>query len=222
MAKPNRIILVRHGESEGNIDRAVYSRIADHKVELTENGKKQAVKVGEEISYNVSNPLTNNLGVYISPYKRTRETWKWIKYGIKQTFPIKIAWEKEDPRIREQEWISPPYHDLFDKEVIDDIFEHREFDRFWFRMPYGESGADVYDRITTFLDTMHRDFQKKDSPENILIITHGITLRIFLMRWFHWTTEEFNAYKNPKNCQHIIMELQNNSKYRITKGLDPR
>jgi len=222
MSLPNKIILVRHGESEGNMDRTIYSKIADHKVALTEKGQQQAVEAGKEISNTIS-CLTGSLGVYVSPYKRTRDTWKWIKCGIKKSLrlsPMEICWEKEDPRIREQEWMSPPYHQLFTQKQTDEVFEYREKDRFFFRMPYGESGADVYDRITTFLDTMYRDFGN-NSPHNILIVTHGITLKIFLMRWFHWTPEEFDSYRNPKNCQHVVMELKD-GKYKITKGLDKR
>ena len=40
--RPRRIILIRHGESEGNVDSTVYSRTPDHAVELTSKGIKQA------------------------------------------------------------------------------------------------------------------------------------------------------------------------------------
>ena len=40
--KPKRIILLRHGESEGNVDKTIYTRKPDWKLELTERGKQQA------------------------------------------------------------------------------------------------------------------------------------------------------------------------------------
>src|ERR1043165_10279621 len=36
--KPQRIILIRHGESKGNIDRSIYAERPDYALELSENG----------------------------------------------------------------------------------------------------------------------------------------------------------------------------------------
>ena len=48
MARPQRIVLVRHGESEGNVDETIYERVPDHALELTWRGRKQAEATGEE------------------------------------------------------------------------------------------------------------------------------------------------------------------------------
>jgi broad specificity phosphatase PhoE len=77
----------------------------------------------------------------------------------------------------------------------------------------GESGADVYDRVTTFLDTMYRDFEKNNYPENTLIVSHGLTIRLFLMRWFHWSVEEYESKHNPKNREIIVMKKQMDDHY---------
>lgn len=34
---------------------------------------------------------------------------------------------------------------------------------------------------------------------SLLLVTHGLTLRIFLMRWFHWSVEDFLQVYNPNN-----------------------
>lgn len=49
--KPNRIILVRHGESEGNADRNNYETIPDYALDLTQNGMLEAVSAGGVVSY---------------------------------------------------------------------------------------------------------------------------------------------------------------------------
>lgn len=36
------VILVRHGESEGNVDKKMWWKKPDHTIELTEKGKQQA------------------------------------------------------------------------------------------------------------------------------------------------------------------------------------
>lgn len=42
MARPRRIVLVRHGESMGNADDTVYEREPDHALALTEKRRHQA------------------------------------------------------------------------------------------------------------------------------------------------------------------------------------
>ena len=37
--------------------------------------------------------------------------------------------------------------------------ERREFGSFYYRFPEGESGADVYDRVTDFLGSLNREFK---------------------------------------------------------------
>lgn len=46
MARPQRIVLIRHGESEGNVDDTVYEREPDHALALTPRGQQQAAEAG--------------------------------------------------------------------------------------------------------------------------------------------------------------------------------
>ncbi len=48
--KPQRILIARHGESEGNIDKTAYARIPDYALPLTTNGRQQAEELGRKIS----------------------------------------------------------------------------------------------------------------------------------------------------------------------------
>lgn len=52
---------------------------------------------------------------------------------------------------------------------------------FFGRFPQGESGLDVYNRATSFIATMFRDFANDSIARddlNVIIITHGLTLRL--------------------------------------------
>lgn len=206
--KPRRIILVRHGESEGNLDNSKYETTPDYALKLTQKGISQAVQAGKDIKSMLGD---ESIYVYLSPFFRTRETYKHIHASISDNVTKAI----EDPRIREQDWGHLRHPD--DNKGI--IKERDDFSTFYFRIPDGESGADVFDRVTTFLDTLHRDFEKLNYPENVLIVSHGMTIRLFLMRWFHWSVEEFESLHNPKNCQIIIMEKQIDNHYRLISEL---
>jgi broad specificity phosphatase PhoE len=90
-----------------------------------------------------------------------------------------------------------------------------EFGVFYYRLPDGESAADVFDRVSDFFGTLHRDFEKPHYPQNTVIVTHGMAIRLFLMRWYHWTVEEFELLANPSNCELFVMEKQIDGKYSI-------
>ncbi len=55
-----------------------------------------------------------------------------------------------------------------------------------------------------------------------MITTHGTAIRLFLMRWFHWTVEQFEATRNPHNCEIFELELQENNKYKLLTPLRER
>lgn len=41
MGKPRLIILIRHAQSEGNKNREIHQVVPDHRVKLTEDGRRQ-------------------------------------------------------------------------------------------------------------------------------------------------------------------------------------
>ena len=209
--RPKRIILVRHGESEGNLDRLRYHTTQDFALKLTPTGVEQAKQAGTQIKELLGD---EKIYVYLSPFFRTRETFQYIQESIDKNVVKAI----EDPRIREQDW-GHLRHPDDNKGIIE---ERDNFSTFYYRIPDGESGADVYDRVSNFLDTLHRDFEKENFPKNVLIVSHGLTMRLFLMRWFHWSVEEFEKLHNPKNCQIVIMEKQVDEHYILSSELTKR
>ena len=193
--RPKRIILVRHGESQGNTDKSLYETVPDYAIDLTENGRVQARAAGEEIAELIG---SGTVRAYVSPWHRTRQTFVEIA-GVLGERLVKAT---EDPRLREQDWGH-----LQTPEALEAIRDQRDsYGTFYYRIPDGESAADVYDRVSTFLESLHRDFKQPDFPENVLIVTHGVTLRAFLMRWFHWPVEHYENVRNPKNGEVVHLE----------------
>lgn len=206
--KPRRILLIRHGESEGNVEKSVYGRKPDYALRLTDRGRAQAREAGTRLRALVGD---EPVMAYVSPLFRTRETFK----GILEAFPEGQVRHREDPRLREQEWGH--LRSLEECERVD--AERDAYGTFYFRIPDGESAADVYDRVSDFLDTFHRDIQKPEFPPNALLVTHGMTIRLFLMRWFHYTVEDFETLKNPPNCAVVELELQPDGKYLLKSAM---
>jgi broad specificity phosphatase PhoE len=219
MSKPNKIFLIRHGESTGNVDRSIYEHTPDWKVELTDKGKTQARDVSEIIYNALEYTLQSfiRVHVYSSPWIRARQTAEPLIHQLKCLDPDIIQYKYyEDPRLREQDWGNFPKPGA----TLDLKKERNKYGPFFYRFPNGESGADVYDRISTFLETLHRDFEK--NPTHVVVFTHGFTMRCFLMRWFHWSVEEFETIKNPINGHIYTMTLNHDTQKYTVSGVHKR
>ena len=57
--------------------------------------------------------------------------------------------------------------------------------------------------MTIFEDHMIRDINAGRFRDNtsLVLLTHGLALRVFLMRWFHWTVDQFMNVYNPPNAE---------------------
>ena len=205
--KPKNIFLVRHGQSEANVDKQIYKVKPDYAMELTDEGKKQALEAGVKIKDIIGDvPIQ----FYISPFWRTRQTYQLIKKSFSNSKMYSC------PRLREQEWSGklPLAGYSENDETARDAYS-----TFYYRFHGGESVSDCYDRVSGFMDTLHRDFEKIDYPDNVIIVTHGMLLRSFIMRWFHLDIEEFETLKNPKNCEFHVLSLNKFGKYELKTEL---
>ncbi|KAI3862206.1 hypothetical protein MKX03_037376 [Papaver bracteatum] len=195
--RPRRIILIRHGQSEGNVDQSVY----------TQKGVIEAEECGKRIRKLIESGEADDWQVYfyVSPYKRTLETLRGVGKAFESS---RIAGVREEPRLREQDFGNFQDREQMRVEKAERIL----YGRFFYRFPNGESAADVYDRITGFRETLRADidigrFQppgQRNSNMNLVIVSHGLTLRVFLMRWYsllvHHTHESQGILGLRKKC----------------------
>ena len=110
-----RIILVRHGQSLGNVDESTYVDTADWRIPLTHLGKQQACAAGDTIRELLERPVDGDVEpddgskvrrpgkifFYVSPYRRTRQTLRGIMSRIDRDQIVGI---REEPRISEQQF----------------------------------------------------------------------------------------------------------------------
>eukprot|EP01087_Luapelamoeba_hula_P011563 TRINITY_DN3153_c0_g1_i1.p1 TRINITY_DN3153_c0_g1~~TRINITY_DN3153_c0_g1_i1.p1 ORF type:complete len:161 (+),score=18.31 TRINITY_DN3153_c0_g1_i1:129-611(+) len=150
---------------------------------------------------------------FVSPYMRSYQTFKYIVEGA-EIAPNRYTM-REEPRLREQDWGN--FQDP--AKVKQYMQARRAFGSFFYRFPEGESGADVYDRVTDFWSSLHREFKFYGCLDNFVLVSHGITLRVFLMRYLKWTVEEYHKLWNFDNCSLVVMELAGNGQYRLVTPL---
>ncbi|MGE0549249.1 MAG: histidine phosphatase family protein [Kofleriaceae bacterium] len=184
------IKLVRHGESHANLGLVTSQQMGDHLIPLSERGQNQARDAGREIG---SEFITGSL-VYVSPYRRTRETLAGILDGTGIAASTLRVYE--DPRLREVE------HGYDEVPAQGELRERHGW--FYYRFRGGESPADCYDRASTFLESMMRQVDRK-AAERVIVVTHGLFIRCFAMRFLHLAVETFDTLANPRNCDVITI-----------------
>lgn len=187
---PRNILLLRHGRSLGNDDETAYAVTPDWKIPLSIKGRKQAREAGKRIQRILGNyPVF----FYVSPYLRAKQTLEEVKSSITSD----VLFTREEPRLREQDFGNFQDVERIKQAKIDRV----KFGRFFYRFPDGESGADVFDRVAAFCGTFSQDCEQIAQPDSTAVfVTHGITLRLFIMRWLHWSVDDFETLHNPPNC----------------------
>lgn len=184
--------LVRHGESQANVGEVDPRDVGDHNIELTEKGVSQARALGG----NIGSAWLKDALIYKSPYQRTRQTLDSIcrGAGFADGSAASGLQVYEDPRLRE---VEHGYDEYEGQQPAREIHGW-----FYYRFAGGESPADCFDRTSAFIDSLMRQVARKDR-DSALVVTHGLTIRCFVMRFLHLTVEEFEDLANPGNCDVI-------------------
>lgn len=211
-SRPKRIILVRHGQSEGNTNKAAYSVTPDSQIALTERGWAQGVVAGLQIRQLVDDEPVR---FFYSPYLRARQTL----LAILQAFDSQTVMLSAEPRLREQD-----FGNFQEVEAMDSVMsERQQFGRFYYRFPNGEAGTDVFDRMASFITYLFRTMSRADyfegeeqrhkrgagqtpAAHNYVLVTHGLLMRIFCMCYLRWTVTEFEQVWNPSNCEIWVLQ----------------
>ncbi|PPK70398.1 broad specificity phosphatase PhoE [Actinokineospora auranticolor] len=189
-----RIILLRHGESLGNVDELAYCRIPDHALPLTARGEEQARAEGSRLRDLLRD---RPVAAYISPYVRAMRTFELLG--------VPVVRRVQEPRLREQDWgnLQDPVGQQVQKQ------KRHEFGHFFYRLEHGESGADVDDRVASFLTELEARIRHDPThPDTTLVVSHGLTMRLLCRRMFSWSIELFESLSNPPHCDHRVLTLE--------------
>jgi len=183
----------------------------DWRVPLTLKGMQQASEAGRTLKGIIGE--NSQVIMYYSPYLRTSQTCRQVCQHLAKD---QILSMREEPRISEQQFGNFQNED----EVQRYKHERHNFGRFYYRFKSGEAGLDVYSRVSSFISTLVRDCQQYRKAGanldnvNVVIVTHGLSLRLFLMRWFQFSVEEFEETINPDNAQLVVLNKKCMDEYR--------
>ncbi|RYG70573.1 histidine phosphatase family protein [bacterium] len=173
------MILVRHGESAGNVARDVAHaaghthidiQTRDADVPLSERGREQSLALGRWFA---ERPAAERPDVVLcSPYVRARQTAELVRSagGLVADAPAPVI----DERLREREF---GILDRLTSAGIRSLFpEQAEFrsllGKFYHRPPGGESWCDVILRLRGAVDTLSLHYPER----RVLIVSHEVVV----------------------------------------------
>ncbi|MBI1771946.1 MAG: histidine phosphatase family protein [Burkholderiales bacterium] len=178
---PQKIWLVRHGQSAGNVARdaaEAESRLRidiaarDVDVPLSELGERQSDAMSMWFAALPADEQPNV--VLYSPYIRARATANFV---IDRLSKYDVLALQADERLREKEFgILDRLTPLGIHQQYPELAEQRaHVGKFYFRPPGGESWCDVILRLRSVLDTISREYRK----ERVLIVAHQVIVNCF-------------------------------------------
>lgn len=194
-----KIYLIRHGESYGNIQGKI---ISTTDFGLTEKGILQAKRIGQKINAELDD---KNIITYCSCLARTKQTLLEILKCLDQK-DIKTL-ETDDLKEMDLgllEGMSWEERHLAYPEIDLDIKLSS------LQAPCGESYQDVKKRCLHFIQEHLND---PDNDQNIIIVSHGITLRILTNLLLNRPDQDVNTLNWMENTAltKLIWDKENNT-----------
>ena len=142
------LYLLRHGETENNVERVITSQSDSA---LTDKGRRQASDNGKLLASLV--PDLAAVDFIASPLGRAADTMRLAR----QAAGLPPEPFRTDERLMEAnfgDWTGLKIDEMFAQRARDGSYAQ---DPWNFRMPNGESRADVYARVANFLADLKRD-----------------------------------------------------------------
>ena len=174
------LLLVRHGESEGNVAATLAQQAGAHVIDvpardadvgLSVTGRDQALALGKLLA---GYPDARRTAVWSSPYLRARQTAELaVQTGGWQTAIL------VDERLRDRELgiLDMLTTAGVEARLPEEAGRRRWLGKFYYRPPGGESWADVVLRLRSLL----ADLDNRHPGEGVLLVCHDAV--ILLIRY---------------------------------------
>lgn len=177
---PQRLWVIRHGESAGNVARdhaesigapliALEHRDAD--VPLSALGHQQAQALAAWVR--ALPPAEQPSLVMSSPYYRSRQTANAVMAALDREEAAVVV----DERLREKEFgVLDRYTRHGIRQKFPELADQRALvGKFYFRPPGGESWCDVVFRLRSVLS----DLQRNHAGERVMVVAHQVIVNCF-------------------------------------------
>lgn len=201
---PLELVLVRHGQSEGNEAHKLSKRgdLSAYTTEfknrhssayrLTDNGIKQAKVAGDWIKDNIGDKFDR---YYTSEFVRAMETASLLELPDPQWYTEVVLRERDKGVLDNMPWTEKNQKHKYDMEL-------RSRDSFFWAPPGGESIANVCVRVDHTFNTLRRECSNK---QRVIIVCHGEVMwafRVRIERLSQIRYHQLRSSKDPKDSIH--------------------
>lgn len=195
---PQKIIIIRHGETQYNVDRRLQGWTD---IPLNDHGHAQAEKVAERLKTEI---IT---AIYSSDHKRAHETAQ--KIGAKHFLKPAITKALREDRMGILEgW-------QWEKElnpILEKVWAERDRTHAIGDLDWKPSGGESLREHTARVDQLLKKIEKKHGDDVVVIVTHGGTInRIMEIYGFKKITDEYISFKNTS----VTIIVKNDNKYQL-------
>ncbi|WP_137722768.1 histidine phosphatase family protein [Prescottella subtropica] len=159
-----KLILVRHGQTEANVDRRLDTRLPGAR--LTALGRTQARTLGERMALHPPTALVSSQALRARETGGFVETASGIALQVREGLHEAQAGELEDRSDLES-------HKMFAK-----VFHTWHTGDLSARMPGGESGIDIVERYVPVLDSLRAEYLDGGVGGDVVVVSHGAAIRL--------------------------------------------
>jgi len=204
-----RILLVRHGESLGNVDPMVHAVTADHAVPLSPRAWIKARGRSPDRGFYQANSAASvrTYRLWVSPYQRKRPDRR-CSDGTACNLGSRIASTHPAVRaaVRAVRRLSERTLDAFPNARLLPDCSAGSAAKSWARMPQGrEPGSMSRRRIPSSVQASFSSRCARARIREISVICHGVTLRAFVMMWCT-SRRWFEAEKNRTTARSGLVD----------------
>ena len=209
-----RIVLVRHGESQGNVDPLAYGRIGDPDITLTPAGWQQAFRLGDFLArFYKNNPINGY------EYPQVVDTSTWIRAvqteeaGTRHFHDTTNIIFRRDEGLREQSFgLLYRTHTTCDHaltKLLNDAADAYKNNPFEALTPEGDSAKTHYERVWPVAQRILQEAVHQNIRDR-LVFAHGLTNRHLVMIFKGLPPQTGKTIENPRNCDAWLLENKSN------------
>ena len=187
-----KLILIRHGETEANVARRLDTRLPG--AALTGKGAEQARIAGELLAPTPPVALVSSYAL------RARQTSGHIE--VATGVSVQIQDGLHEVQVGElEDHTDDPSHELFKS-----VYHRWHLGDLDARMPGGESGYQVLDRLVpvlTELRSKYLDLQAPEAVGDLVVVSHGAAIRLVAAHFAAELPNGFAAKNHLDNTERV-------------------
>lgn len=183
------ILLIRHAQSQEDVNPNMKCRAQDQRISITSTGKKQVLE------------LASSLRPIISAYERVRlitsgsTRVKHTAQLFERQFPSSVFEISIEQCVRNLDWGN----------VDENTIQAVEAERYrvgvlYFQFPGGDNTPAFVSEIEAYVERLLREGLDSHAPDCVVIFTHGFALRLIAKALLKINDDDFRYLANPPNC----------------------